>query len=278
MKELRIISRVVNNRMRERREALGLAQSTCAESIGISPSRYGELESLKISPLASRPICVNLGCSAYPWLCKKHDQSGYPPRFTPPRWRKSALQIADFFGATVEELFPESVRAIETIEMEWRLDAVDLPQLVGVSPRKLPAPDESLESEEMGGLIDKALATLTSREEEVLRMRFGLGVDEHTLDEVGKALGKNHHEVSQERARQIEQKALRKMRHPSRSRSLEGEGHPQENGVTSCQCLCHKEDWVTHQASHRAFERGTSCCGAARFSMSGPAASNASRG
>ena len=61
------------------------------------------------------------------------------------------------------------------------------------------------------------LKTLSPREEEVLKMRFGIGDgSEHTLEEVGKKFA-----VTRERIRQIESKALRKLRHPSRSRMLE---------------------------------------------------------
>ena len=64
--------------------------------------------------------------------------------------------------------------------------------------------------------IGEALASLTAREERVIRMRFGLGATgEHTLEEVG-----NSFRVSRERIRQIEAKALRKLKHPSRSRTL----------------------------------------------------------
>jgi DNA-binding CsgD family transcriptional regulator len=60
----------------------------------------------------------------------------------------------------------------------------------------------------------KVLATLTPREEKVLRMRFGIGEkSDHTLEEVGQDF-----EVTRERIRQIEAKALRKLRHPSRSK------------------------------------------------------------
>jgi RNA polymerase primary sigma factor len=63
----------------------------------------------------------------------------------------------------------------------------------------------------------KVLKTLSPREEEVLKMRFGIGDgSEHTLEEVGKKFA-----VTRERIRQIESKALRKLRHPSRSRMLE---------------------------------------------------------
>ena len=61
------------------------------------------------------------------------------------------------------------------------------------------------------------LKTLTPREEKVIKMRFGLenSGSEHTLEEVGQ-----HFAVTRERIRQIEAKALRKLRHPSRSRKL----------------------------------------------------------
>jgi RNA polymerase primary sigma factor len=62
----------------------------------------------------------------------------------------------------------------------------------------------------------RLLASLTPREERIVRMRFGLGMkSDHTLEEVGKQFS-----VTRERIRQIEAKALRKLRHPSRSREL----------------------------------------------------------
>ena len=66
--------------------------------------------------------------------------------------------------------------------------------------------------------INQALSTLTDREHKVLRMRFGLDDDRtHTLEEIGKRLG-----LTRERIRQIEAKAIRKMRHHSRSGALRG--------------------------------------------------------
>jgi RNA polymerase primary sigma factor len=60
------------------------------------------------------------------------------------------------------------------------------------------------------------LSTLSPREERVLRMRFGIGMNtDHTLEEVGQQFN-----VTRERIRQIEAKALRKLKHPSRSRKL----------------------------------------------------------
>jgi RNA polymerase primary sigma factor len=64
----------------------------------------------------------------------------------------------------------------------------------------------------------RVLSSLTPREERVLRMRFGIGMNtDHTLEEVGQQFS-----VTRERIRQIEAKALRKLKHPSRSRKLRG--------------------------------------------------------
>src|SRR4029078_4976890 len=78
-------------------------------------------------------------------------------------------------------------------------------------------PAESVTFSHLREITDEVLATLTPREEKVIKMRFGLGNtgSEHTLEEVGQ-----HFAVTRERIRQIEAKALRKLRHPSRSRKL----------------------------------------------------------
>jgi RNA polymerase primary sigma factor len=78
------------------------------------------------------------------------------------------------------------------------------------------SPSESVMGANLSEQTEKALATLTPREEKVLRMRFGIGErSDHTLEEVGQ-----NFDVTRERIRQIEAKALRKLRHPSRSKKL----------------------------------------------------------
>jgi len=77
-------------------------------------------------------------------------------------------------------------------------------------------PQEAVISANLSETTRKVLASLTPREEKVLRMRFGIGEKyDHTLEEVGQDF-----DVTRERIRQIEAKALRKLRHPSRARKL----------------------------------------------------------
>lgn len=77
-------------------------------------------------------------------------------------------------------------------------------------------PSNAVMQMNLGEQTRKVLATLTPREEKVLRMRFGIGErSDHTLEEVGQDF-----EVTRERIRQIEAKALRKLRHPSRAKKL----------------------------------------------------------
>ena len=77
------------------------------------------------------------------------------------------------------------------------------------------APDEAVLKHEMVSVVEEQLESLTPREALVLRMRYGIGCEEHTLDEVGEKF-----DVTKERIRQIEAKALRHLKHPSRSDTL----------------------------------------------------------
>jgi RNA polymerase primary sigma factor len=78
------------------------------------------------------------------------------------------------------------------------------------------SPSEAVINLNLKEQTDDVLKTLTPREERVIKMRFGVGEgSEHTLEEVGQSFA-----VTRERIRQIEAKALRKLRHPSRSRRL----------------------------------------------------------
>jgi RNA polymerase primary sigma factor len=85
-----------------------------------------------------------------------------------------------------------------------------------IEDKNTPSPADAVAALNLKEMTDSVMQTLTPREEKVLRMRFGIGVSsDHTLEEVGQ-----HFEVTRERIRQIEAKALRKLLHPSRSKRL----------------------------------------------------------
>ncbi len=85
-----------------------------------------------------------------------------------------------------------------------------------IEDKRVVIPSEAIASLNLAEQTRRVLQTLTAREEKVLRMRFGIGEEsDHTLEEVGQDFN-----VTRERIRQIEAKALRKLRHPSRSEKL----------------------------------------------------------
>lgn len=85
-----------------------------------------------------------------------------------------------------------------------------------IGDKNSPSPFSDAERIEMSEHIQRVLRTLTEKEEKVIRMRFGIGAErDHTLEEVGK-----HLSITRERVRQIEAKALRKLKHPSRLKAL----------------------------------------------------------
>lgn len=118
----------------------------------------------------------------------------------------------------------EKVRSIlkiseEPISLEAPVGEEDDSLLVDfVKDEESPSPEDHANYEMLKGQLEKVLHTLTAREEKILRLRFGLDKDTEpqTLEEVGRYLG-----VTRERIRQIEAKALRKLRQPSRLQQLE---------------------------------------------------------
>ena len=82
--------------------------------------------------------------------------------------------------------------------------------------KRTPSPSDSLLTQDLSQQVERALSSLSAKEAEILRLRFGIGEEgEHTLEEVGQRF-----DVTRERIRQIEAKALRKLRSPLRGRGL----------------------------------------------------------
>jgi len=87
-----------------------------------------------------------------------------------------------------------------------------------IEDEKSPSPSEAAIEKDLSDQTNNVLDSLTPREEKVLRMRFGIGErQDYTLEEVGRVLG-----VTRERVRQIEAKAIRRLRHPTRAKLLKG--------------------------------------------------------
>ena len=126
----------------------------------------------------------------------------------------------DMGGLSVTD--PERYRKINYVlnDKGVRTDLLDVVETVSLNrgydlADERNSPEEEAILSKLKSKVTHVLSSLKAREERILRMRFGIGVKSHTLEEIG-----NVFSIKREPIRQIEAKALRKMRHPSRSRKL----------------------------------------------------------
>jgi len=128
----------------------------------------------------------------------------------------SSEEVAKLMGLSVVRV-NEILRAIqEPVSLETPILSEEKELKDVIIDEKATSPFKTLENSEASYRIEQVLSSLTEREEKIIRMRFGIGVNsEHTLEEVGK-----YFNLTRERIRQIEIKALKKLRHPARSRQL----------------------------------------------------------
>jgi len=133
------------------------------------------------------------------------------PRAKNGEWRTVTLAICKALGSEPSELFPDHLD--HEIPTNRIASFVEHAQLAGGAALQL-GPGEECQQAEMEQTLDEVLGTLTDRERSVLKTRFW---DGKTLEETG-----IEHNIGGQRARQIEAKALRKLRHPSRLKKLEG--------------------------------------------------------
>ena len=113
----------------------------------------------------------------------------------------------------------------DTLRVSGRHVSVDAPfvegednSLLNVLPNDdSPSADRGLVNESLNTEIERALSTLSSREREIIKSFFGIGCQEMTLEEIGERFG-----LTRERVRQIKEKAIRRLKSPSRSKLLKG--------------------------------------------------------
>lgn len=128
-------------------------------------------------------------------------------------------EIAEKMELPVDKVRKVLKIAKEPISLETPIGEEDDSHLGDfIEDKRIVSPANQVVNMDLQEQTRKVLSSLTPREEKVLRMRFGIGEkSDHTLEEVGQ-----NFDVTRERIRQIEAKALRKLRHPSRSKKLKG--------------------------------------------------------
>jgi RNA polymerase sigma factor (sigma-70 family) len=181
MKDYRLTIKVRNNRLLKAIEAVGGTPGGkwCAAN-GLGYSRVNDLINMTSSPLTAEG-----------------------------ELHQDAAKLCEVLGKLPEDLW--SNEQLYPLEKNFSDIEMDHAQVVALLPQEQQSylPDFSeFEQAQTKALVSKAISTLTPREQEVIKMRF---TDELTYEECAKRFG-----VTRERARQIEAKALRKMRHPAR--------------------------------------------------------------
>jgi len=171
-------------------------QSALARHLGIQPSELGEWCNLKKTP---------------------------PKSWSDDRLIDIEIKLHALTGKTLEEIFPPELKeakrflkANKTFETTRRIEVDGLLEFAGRQDARICDASEGAIRNELRDDLRKSLSTLSNREQSVLSMRFGLDGDSPmTLEETA-----NSCRVTKERIRQIEAKAIRKLRQPSRSSFL----------------------------------------------------------
>lgn len=178
-KDFEVTVRVRNNRIKERRVALGLSQGALAAASEVPRDAIMAYEGLRLDPMG------------------RHG------------WKPSARKLAQFFCVPPSELWPEAVLAVKHPEATRVMNAVEVRALVAAAEvPSLPSPEETVINAEWAAKIGPMLDLISPMEARILRWRFGLDdEDELTLQEIG-----DKYNLSAQRIRQLEAQALAKLR------------------------------------------------------------------
>ena len=185
MNDYRVKITIRNERLLAAMEGMGYKSvAEFSRNQGLNSVKVREIFSGKIPPL---------------------DREGNPKELT--------KEILEILNLTIEKAFTEKqLKGFKKHTFEVKIEEEKLLQIIS------PAKNQEIKviEQEVKSKLSEILSTLTPREEKILRMRFGIGMNtDHTLEEVGRKFF-----VTRDRIRQIEARALRKLKHPSRSKQL----------------------------------------------------------
>jgi RNA polymerase sigma factor (sigma-70 family) len=189
-KDYRIEIKVRNNRLLTKMEGAGYPSvAKFAEALGMNRHTIYRIVQMRSAAL---------------------DEEGY--------YRPEALRIAEFLNCTPQDIYPPAQMrgTMKENTAQITANANEVDSLTSSLRTLAFSPEHKMILNEAKQALKTAMMTLTPKEQRILDLRYGLTYgEEKTLDEVGAMFG-----VSRERIRQQEMKALRKMRHPSKSKEL----------------------------------------------------------
>lgn len=189
--DIRLEARLKNAALVNARESLNLTPPQASQQIGISYGTYLAAEAMRAFP---RPETQRKICDFY---------------------RSKGAFLLE------EEVFPQELQKVKLLRKYIAQETIPREQLVSLSyvNRRMlplvPSVEEKFVSLELTQVVDDVLSTLTPKQKDVLRLIHGFEGDPQTYLQIGEYLG-----VTRERVRQIEAKALMKLRHSSRRRKL----------------------------------------------------------
>ena len=169
--------------------------SAFCKAVGIPPTSLTNLVAMKEPPITKSGEFSHAAKKLMEELCLLPTEL----------WTTEQLHLKLERNIAVREVSAEGMRAALGMGSE------DVLQILGTDD----APDEGISKQELKDTVADILDSINPREAKILRLRFGFGCREHTLEEVAE-----YFDVTRERIRQIENKAIRKLKHPSRSDKL----------------------------------------------------------
>ena len=196
----------------------------------------------------------SLGFTSVPKFCEAHNLKygdvnkllamKLSPLSTSGKIRSVVVRLLAIFNKQLDELFSDQqMEALDSNRTQREVDAETVFAMMHDSTRLEMSPEEVLLEGTTSDLVHAAMSDLTPREQGVIKMRFGIGGPEMTLEQIGKV-----YDVGAQRILQIQAKALRKLRYPGRC------GHLMELMFDDSSCVDERNQYVIAQTAKVAAE------------------------